>query len=412
MTKRRLRAAPAVENPDIDCSGQKNASVSTTAGHGVAVFVRDKERFDMRQADSLVDVRVKGRWIAVPVLRVNEVEIIGTGTWLRTARVRGEEMMEQELASPDLLCTAITSDPDVRLRADIFSFTQKLPNTQPLYSYPMEWESVAAIQLHEFDNWWTALPQETRKNVRRSAKRGVSVRISPFDDDLIDGIRSVNDDAPFRQGTRNAYYGQSFDDARKRYGEFIGRCDFICAYYEGEMIGFLHLVYRGDIAAILNLTVKPSHSDKRPANALMAKAVEVCTSRDLSHISYGLYNYGNKQDSPLRTFKIRNGFEEILVPRYFVPLTKWGRICIALKLHRGPIGILPPFFISKYLRARTLWYDFVQGRCSSAEERPNCNRQTERSNPPAGSSIMIAVTKEGLDCSEANAYPLGRKLRK
>jgi hypothetical protein len=121
------------------------------------------------------------------------------------------------------------------------------------------------------------------------------------------------------------------------------------------MIGFLHLVYREDVAAILNLTVKPSQLDKRPANALMAKAVEICEGRKLSYVSYGLYNYGNKRDSSLREFKIRNGFKEILVPRYFVPLTLWGRLCVKAKLHRGLIGNLPPSVISAGVRARALW---------------------------------------------------------
>jgi hypothetical protein len=123
------------------------------------------------------------------------------------------------------------------------------------------------------------------------------------------------------------------------------------------MIGFLHLVYREDVAAILNLTVKPSHSDKRPANALIARAVEICEARGISHISYGLYNYGNKRDSSLREFKIRNGFKEILVPRYFVPITPWGQLCMKVNLHRGLIGILPHWVISSGVRARALWLE-------------------------------------------------------
>ena len=118
----------------------------------------------------------------------------------------------------------------------------------------------------------------------------------------------------------------------------------------------MHLVYRQNVAAILNLVVKPSELDKRPANALVSKAVEVCDKRGISHITYGLFNYGNKRESSLREFKIRNGFEEIMVPRYFVPLTLWGKICIKTKVHRGLIGNLPPWVISAGLRGRALWY--------------------------------------------------------
>jgi hypothetical protein len=242
------------------------------------------------------------------------------------------------------------------LKADVFTFAQKLPRTDRLFQYRMERESIAAISLVTFKEWWEALPQESRKNVRRSQKRGVTLSLRRLDADVVEGIRGVNDDSPMRQGVKNAYYGLTPEETVKRYGEFEGRCDFICAYSGEEMIGFLHLVYRQAVAAVLNLTVKPSQLDKRPANALVAKAVEVCESRGISHMTYGNYNYGNKRDSSLREFKIRNGFEEVLIPRYYVPLTSWGQICMGMNLHRGLIGILPPSVIAGGLRARALWY--------------------------------------------------------
>jgi len=311
----------------------------------------------MTESNHSVEVRIKGRWVAVPVLEVNGEKLITSGRWLKIARVRGEEMAERELENPDIYLAALKCERNQILKADIFSFTQMLPETRPKYPYAREWESVAAITLTSYKQWWEGLPQVTRKNVRRSEKRGVAVEVKAFDDDLIEGLRSVNNDSPTRQGMRNAYYGLTFEETRTRYGEFVGRCDFICAYSGEEIIGFLHLVYRGDVAAILNLTTKASHFDKRPANALLARAVEICEARGITHISYGLYNYGNKRDSSLLDFKIRNGFVEILVPRYFVPLTMWGRLCIKAKFHRGLIGNLPSSVIAAALRARELWYN-------------------------------------------------------
>lgn len=323
----------------------------------------------MVQSGQLIEVRVKGRWVAVPTIEVNGNTLIERGKWLRIAQIRGEEMNEQDLDDPETYLTALKRGGEQGLNADIFTFTQKPSITQPKYPYPLEWESVAAIPVVGYKKWWEGLPQVTRKNVRRSQKRGVEIRISEFDDNLIEGIRSVNDDSPTRQGMRNAYYGLTPAETRKRYGDFVGRCDFICAYADEEMIGFLHLVHRGDIAAILNLTTKPSHFDKRPANALMAKAIEVCETRGFSHITYGLYNYGKKRDSSLKEFKIRNGFVEIFVPRYFIPLTLWGRLCMKAKAHRGLIGNLPSPVIATGLRARRLWYDLkdIKRRCSSTD---------------------------------------------
>ena len=302
-----------------------------------------------------VEVRTKGRWVKIPAIQVNDDTLIATGKRLRIAKIRGEEMREKAIEAPELYIDALKRN-RARLKADIFTFAQKLPATDRLFQYRMELESIAAIPLVNFKQWWEGLPQESRKNTRRSQRRGVTLAIRRLDPDVVEGIRGVNDDSPTRQGAKNAYYGLTSEETVKRYGEFEGRCDFICAYSGEEMIGFLHLVYRENVAGILNLVVKPSQLDKRPANALVTKAVEICELRGISHITYGNYNYGNKRDSSLREFKIRNGFEEVLVPRYYVPLTLWGRISMAMNLHRGLIGILPPSVIAVGLRARTMWY--------------------------------------------------------
>jgi GNAT acetyltransferase-like protein len=342
----------------------------------------------MVNGQSTVEIRFKGNWVTVPAVDVDGESLIASGKWLRIAKVRGEEMMERELENPELYIKALKGDARRALRADIFTFTQKVPASCPRYSYPLDWESVAAIPLTTFTQWWEGLPQETRKNVRRAQKRGVEVQLSDYDDELIQGIRDVNDDCPMRQGTPNAYYGKSFEDTKRLYGDFIGRCDFICAYHGDQLIGFLHLVYRGEIASILNLTTAPSHFDKRPANALVAKAVEICAAKRLSYVTYGLYNYGNKHDHPLRTFKIRNGFTELRMPRYFVPLTRWGRVCMTADLHLGLVGLLPHPVIALAVGARAQWYRCLAlvSRRSSKAERPNRKRQMERPIPPAGSS--------------------------
>jgi hypothetical protein len=343
---------------------------------------------DMLSGESSVQIRVKGDWVTVPAVDVDGKSLLASGKWLKTAAVRGEGTMEDDLGDPEIYLNKLRGDAKDVLKADIFTFTQKPPETQPKYHYPQEPESVAVIHLKTFKEWWESLAQETRKNVRRAQKRGVEVRVTEYGDDLIQGIRQVNDESPLRQGTRNGYYGRSFEETKKLYGEFVGRSDFICAYHSDKLIGFLHLIYMGKVASILNLTTMPSHFDKRPANALLAKVVELSEAKGISYIVYGLYNYGNKRDHPLRTFKIRNGFEEILMPRYFVPLTNWGKLCMKLKLHRGLIGILPNSVITFVVGARARWYHFTAfiSRRSSTTERPNCNRQMGRSIPPAGSS--------------------------
>ena len=340
-------------------------------------------------AQNTIEINNKGTWVSVPALNVNGLSIIVRGTWLRVASVHDEGWMETEIQDPQACVNELKKDGPGRLGADLFTFTQKPSETVPKYNFPFEWDSIAVIRCGNFKEWWEKLPQEARKNVRRSQKRGVMVKVQSFDDNLLEGIRDVNNDSPVRQGEQNYYYCRTVDQLRKDYSAFVDRSDFICAYHGEEMIGFAKIVYRGDVASILNFTPKPSHADKRPANALISRAVELCEARGISYLTYGMYNYGNKRDSSLREFKTRNGFEEIKTPRFYVSLTTWGDVCLRLKLHRGILGILPPAAIAAWLNARARWQDSRQqwiSRCSSMSERPNRNRQMERSNPPAGSN--------------------------
>lgn len=339
--------------------------------------------------DNSIEISVKGKWIRVPALDVNDKTIIVKNTFVKLAVIEAEEWLESELEDPEL-CVRKLKERSHGLRADVFTFAQKLPGTLPKYEFPMEWVSVAAIHLTSFSDWWEKLPQESRKNVRRSQKRGVVVTVRDLDDELINGIIGVNNDSPVRQGRSYTHYGKTFDQVKKDQSSFLDRSVFICAYLGDELIGFMKIVFRGEVASILQLLPKASHQDKRPANALLAKAVELCTTRGLSYLTFGLLNYGKKRDSSLKDFKVRNGFEEMLTPRFYVPLTLWGSVSMKLKIHRGFREILPPSLLKLAVWARAKWYSARQftGRCSSMPERSNCNRQMECSNPSAGSNTQ------------------------
>ena len=339
-------------------------------------------------AGNSVEISVKGKWIKVPALDIDGKKVVVTGRWIKAAAIHDEEWLESELEDPERCIKRLKDRESHGLRADIFTFTQKLPATHPQYPYRMEWDSVAAIRLTSFTEWWEKLPQETRKNARRSLKRGVVARVTELNDDLIRGIVEINNESPMRQGKLFHHYGKDFDAVRRDYSSFIDRSDFICAYLGEELIGLMKIVYSGKVAAILQLLSKSSHYDKRPTNALIAKAVERCEEKGISYITYGKYSYGNKLKSSLTEFKSRNGFEEILVPRFYVPLTSKGKICITLKLHRDLVRILPEKAICFGVNVRAKWYKLVRfaSRCSSMTERPICNRLMGCSNPPAGSN--------------------------
>jgi len=335
-----------------------------------------------------IEISVKGKWITVPALAVDDKRLWVRGRRIKSAVVYAEEWLESEVSDPSLCIKSLKEQKKGPLRADIFSFSQMLPHTLPKYDYPMEWQSVAATPTSSFKQWWENLPQTTRKNVRRSQKRDVVVSLRKLDDKLIEDIVDLNNDSPVRQRIPFSHYGKSFDQVKKDQSSYLDHSDFICAYVEDDLVGFLKLVHRGKVASILQLLPRASEQDRRPANALLAKAVEVCAAKGVEYLTYGQLNYGNKRDSPLRDFKIRNGFGEILVPRFHVPLTVWGAFCVKTKLNRGLVGILPHRVIAAGIKARAAWYSikYKTGRCSSTSEHPNSNRQMGRSSPPAGSN--------------------------
>jgi hypothetical protein len=315
---------------------------------------------EMQATRRNIEIAIKGKWITVPALEVNGKNIVVGGKWIRIARVEAEEWLESELEDPQRCVQVLKQQRSADLQADILSFAQKPPDIHRKYQFPVEWDSVAAVCLTSFQDWWDGLPQETRKNVRRAQKRGVVVQVRTLDDALIRDLQILNNDSPVRQGKVFTHYGKTIDQVKKDQAAFLDRCDYICAYHEKELIGVVKLIYRGEVASILTFLPKASHHDKRPANAIMAKAVELCEQKGIHYLTFGKFNYGNKHHTPLREFKIRNGFGEIRVPHYYVPLTVKGAISVRLKLHRGLLGLLPHGVITFLVNTRAKLHAFKQ----------------------------------------------------
>ena len=91
--------------------------------------------------------------------------------------------------------------------------------------------------------WWEKLPQEARKNTRRAAKRGVEVKVVPFDDELARGIHKICNETPVRQGRPFWHYGKDFETVKREHATYLERSEFIGAYFENELIGFIKMVY-------------------------------------------------------------------------------------------------------------------------------------------------------------------------
>ena len=297
-----------------------------------------------------VEIRVKGINTLVPSADIGGRTVIVNGGWVKTASIRDEHFTAAKpVDDPAAFLAALKQS---GLRADVLTFFQRPPDLQPKFSYPLEWENYAAVPVTTFEAWWDKLPQEARKNTRRAAKRGVEVKVVPFDDELVRGIHKICNETPVRQGRPFWHYGKDFDTIKTEHATYVDCRDFIAAYFEGELIGFIKLVYVDRLATIMTILALNGHYDKRPMNALLAKAVELSAQKGVSYFVYGNYIYGNKKDSSLVEFKRRNGFEQVDFPRYYLPLTLKGKIYVWLRLYRGAVGLLPAPVLNLLLKIR------------------------------------------------------------
>jgi hypothetical protein len=315
-------------------------------------------------SNGFAEIQVRGKTTRVPSAAIDDRTVIVTGKWLKTACIREQNVVEGDLVkNPGTFLRALKSS---GLKADIFTFFQRPPDVSPKHNFHFEWENYAVVPITTFEKWWESVPQETRKNVRRAGKRGVTVTSVPYDDELARGIHKLCNETPVRQGKPFWHFGKDFETVKREHAAYLERSDFIGAFFENELIGFIKVVYVDRLAFILHILAANAHHDKRPINALIAKTVEICAAKGVGYFVYDQYVYGNKTQSSLIELKRRNGFEQINFPRYYVPLTWKGRIAVALRLYRGAVGLLPPPILKIALAARDWLYERTS-RVSSLE---------------------------------------------
>jgi hypothetical protein len=276
------------------------------------------------------------------------------GRIIRVARLDGDGY--QFLADPD---EAVATIRESGLPADLFTFTQKLPDTMPKYDYHVEWDNIAALRVSSYDQWWTRqINDKTRNMVRRAGKRGVTLKEVPFDEDLVRGISVIYNESPIRQGKPFWNYGKDVDTVRREAGTFLARSVFIGAYCEGALIGFAKLVSDEDRSqmALMHILSMITHRNDAPTNGLIAQAVRSCADRGIPYLIYSKFSYGKKQRDSLSDFKQHNGFQRIDVPRYYIPLTLRGSLALRLSLHHKLADRVPEPILARLRSLRSLWY--------------------------------------------------------
>jgi len=322
-----------------------------------------------------VSISVRGVQVRVPSLSVGNRQLVVSRGWLRTVTIQDEQYMEGDpVGDPELIIQTLA---ERRVQADIFSFSQRLPDTTPRHAYPYVWDNVAVVPTQSYEDWWARLSQETRRNVRLAGKRGLRVEAVPFDDRLVAGIAGIYNETSVRQGRRFWHYGKDLATVKRDNGTYRERSEFIAAYAGDELAGFIKMVYVDKLASIMQILCKNSHQDKKVMNALVAKAVELCAKKGMGHLVYCKYVYHKNIQDPLTEFKRRNGFQKVLVPCYHVPLSWRGRLAISLRLQLPLSELLPEPMVVALLKLRAWYY----ARKAAAISNPSSTTKTAEVGP-------------------------------
>jgi len=281
-------------------------------------------------------------------MQIEGHEITIEGRFLKIAKL-AEEWYE-DVDDPEGLRRRIVEE---KIKADIFTFWQRIPETRPLYGYYLEWEYLAALPIKSYDHWWKRqIKSRTRGLVRKALKKGVVLKTCEYDDKFIQGMTDIFNETPVRQGKPFWHYGKDFNTIKRDFSRYLYRETLIGAFYGDELIGFIMLADAGRFALPGQIISKIKHRDKAPNNALIAKAVEICDEREIPYLIY--FYWG---DGSLSEFKRRCGFEKTGVPRYYIPITLKGAAALKMNLHHGLKNVLPQDTVSFFKKLRKRWYE-------------------------------------------------------
>jgi hypothetical protein len=290
----------------------------------------------------------QGRPVVVPGAQIEDKRLIIQGRFLTVARLKDE--WYDELDDPGEIITCLKKSAPV---PDLLTFWQRLPDVLPNYSYYHEPEVLSAIPLKDFRHWWEKqISSDTRKKAKRSEKRGVQIRVVPLDDAFVSGVMGVFNETPVRRGKPFWHYGKDFETLKHGLSRDLDRSKFIGAYDGGHLVGFVKLVYAEGRFANPGLIVSKLEARKKYVNnALIAKSVELCCQNRIPFLTYTKWRRGSQAE-----FLMRNGFQKVTVPRYWIPLTPKGKIAMKLGLYRDIRSYIPDRLLGALLELRSAFY--------------------------------------------------------
>src|SRR4029450_10005069 len=102
------------------------------------------------------------------LIMIGRATLVTSGRLLKTVQIPESYEDYVDVDDPDaVIASLITMNPI----PDVFTFWQRLPDTEPRYRYFMEWDNVAALRVTSFDNWFQkSVHSSVRTSVRKSQK--------------------------------------------------------------------------------------------------------------------------------------------------------------------------------------------------------------------------------------------------
>jgi len=219
--------------------------------------------------------------------------------------------------------------------ADLFTYVERtfLENSKValINGALRDTDDIALLKVDSYEEWWQRIGRKTRNMIKKAEKSGVKVEIiNEVTDSLAKGIWKIYNETPIRQDRYFSHYGISYEEVKSGLISRVNS-DLLCAFWQGQVIGFSVLEYGDKVAAVSQILSLTKHLDKAPNNALIAKMVERSVQRNIHNIIYARMG---KFHETLTQFKKHHGFITYYLPRYYIPLTRRGNVAIKLKLHK------------------------------------------------------------------------------
>ena len=222
---------------------------------------------------------------------------------------------------------------------DIFTFIERgwlRANQEVSDSWARTKDNISLLEVETFQTWWQKIGKKTRNMVRKAEKRGIVTKIVQPSGKIAKGIWQIHNETPIRQHRAYLHYGVALQRVTR--GLLAAKAStFVGAFLQDELVGFEQIAFGDKVAVIHQILSMQEHFDKAVNNSLLAKAVKICASKKIRWLVYG--RMGNHPS--LDKFKHNNGFNRFTLNRYFIPLSRKGKIAIRIGFHRDIRDILP-----------------------------------------------------------------------